>query len=392
VGAKLLLLALRTQFTCKRRVCKSRLLYSTMSYKIASSERLIECVREFEVLYNTDMKEYSDASLKIILWRQVAEKCKLPSGSAMNTTENVKKQENSGKNLRDGYRCSLKTLASKSGEAAKKLKPWKFSEEMSFLRPYMKDRQRSTNITHDEDHSLISEADIDENSQESKYDRNDHDSDNFISVIQLESVQKVKKLDYLRDLGNKREVRAQEGQQMRNEVMQSSQDSLKLFFDSMYLSAKKLPPSLQRMVKDKLFQAVMEAELLIEAQKLDIIANWCMSEGLSVNSKIVPFTKRRKLTIKARMMNGTKQELFEEVKYLRSKAQLGCSFRQRDRGCLGSKERGPFKHTLRSKFNDYWVYLPGLRSCTMRKHISGINVEDPTSMECVKENETSDQC
>lgn len=48
--------------------------------------------------------------------------------------------------LRDAFRSSCKRRDStRSGDAATSVKPWKFHEQMSFLKSYMKDRQRHTN-------------------------------------------------------------------------------------------------------------------------------------------------------------------------------------------------------------------------------------------------------
>lgn len=51
-----------------------------MSSKVILDEKLIECVRKHEVLYNTDMKEYSDNGFKLKLWRQIAKSCGIVSG------------------------------------------------------------------------------------------------------------------------------------------------------------------------------------------------------------------------------------------------------------------------------------------------------------------------
>lgn len=48
--------------------------------KRALQQRLIEAVREHEVLYNCDLKEYSHNILKMRLWRQIARKCDIASG------------------------------------------------------------------------------------------------------------------------------------------------------------------------------------------------------------------------------------------------------------------------------------------------------------------------
>ncbi|KAG5871761.1 hypothetical protein JTB14_023445 [Gonioctena quinquepunctata] len=147
--------------------------------KTCQSEHLIECVRKHTVLYDTSSKAYSDAHLKFKLWEQIAKECGFLTG---------KEAKNAWKNLRDGYRCSLKTAKStKSGDTAKKTKPWKFSEQMNFLIPYMKDRPRSSNISGDgESTSPLNETqhevhDEPENVHENSSDNDDDDE----HVLQL---------------------------------------------------------------------------------------------------------------------------------------------------------------------------------------------------------------
>jgi len=50
-------------------------------------------------------------------------------------------------NLRDSFRRALKKKReTKSGQAASKIKKWKFEDEMSFLLPFMQERETCTNL------------------------------------------------------------------------------------------------------------------------------------------------------------------------------------------------------------------------------------------------------
>ncbi|KAF0703279.1 variant-silencing SET domain-containing protein-like, partial [Aphis craccivora] len=63
-------------------------------------------------------------------------------------------------NLRDAFRRAMKKSQTTSGQSAKYIKKWKYEEEMSFLRPHMRERDTisSLNLSDGE-----SEANNDEN-------------------------------------------------------------------------------------------------------------------------------------------------------------------------------------------------------------------------------------
>jgi len=53
--------------------------------------------------------------------------------------------------LRDQYRKYLKKLTTKSGQSASiKIPKWKYADEMSFVRPYLRERDTVTNLEFDE--------------------------------------------------------------------------------------------------------------------------------------------------------------------------------------------------------------------------------------------------
>ena len=47
----------------------------------------------------------------------------------------------------DNYRKSMKKTSSKSGQSAKKIKLYKFSEQLNFLKIYMHEKETKRNIT-----------------------------------------------------------------------------------------------------------------------------------------------------------------------------------------------------------------------------------------------------
>lgn len=75
-------------------------------------------------------------------------------------------------NIRDNFRKSLQKQKTKSGQQAKNVKRYKYSEQLEFILKYVKDRQTVTNIGGEENNQQLSEAelretedDLDENLQ-----------------------------------------------------------------------------------------------------------------------------------------------------------------------------------------------------------------------------------
>ncbi|XP_014271110.1 uncharacterized protein [Halyomorpha halys] len=114
------------------------------------AEQLIECVRDFPLLYNLEEKEYCDTDKKERAWKEI--------GVLMNKSAiDCKKQ---WYNLRDCYRRAIKKRKdTRPGQEAKKIKRWKFEEEMSFLLPHLNPRGNTTTVNVDmSDNSDIGET------------------------------------------------------------------------------------------------------------------------------------------------------------------------------------------------------------------------------------------
>lgn len=155
----------------------------------------------------------------------------------------------------------------------KKVKTWKYFKQMYFLRPYMRDRQRHSNLSaqYSEDTNTYGE-----NSQEYKQSSTvkEEITELFETPGLIEEEIEVcshddspvpsKKSCSIRSSIEQLDDRPREIQWTQSEICHDPEDSLKLFFDSMYVSTKKLSPALQRVVKNKLFQAVNEAEIEME--------------------------------------------------------------------------------------------------------------------------------
>ncbi|XP_066590636.1 uncharacterized protein DDB_G0293860-like [Prorops nasuta] len=117
-------------------------------------EKLIELVKSHEALYVMTNSRYSDNNFKDNIWKEIAKNLNQP-------VEVCKKTWNS---LRDSFRKSLKKKReTRSGQAATKMRKWKFEDEMSFLIPVMQERETCTNLKNISD---------DENEDDPKGDNN----------------------------------------------------------------------------------------------------------------------------------------------------------------------------------------------------------------------------
>ncbi|KAI8438210.1 hypothetical protein MSG28_010828 [Choristoneura fumiferana] len=94
-------------------------------------EKLIECVRKYEFLYNLQHPKYMDSVKKEMAWKEISGQLRQPATAC--------KQRWQG--LRDAYRRSLNKKKSKSGQAAKYVKKWKYEDEMSFVASYFVERK-----------------------------------------------------------------------------------------------------------------------------------------------------------------------------------------------------------------------------------------------------------
>jgi hypothetical protein len=189
----------------------------------------------------------------------------------------VKTAKSRWKQLRDNHRDALKRQnATRSGQARKQRKEWKYQKAMSFLLPYMCNRDRSSNFAPLDD--SVSETSnppntIDESSRES-CNLLPSNSNNLPSVDvpndstasgPLPSTSKKRKNDEILDLLKKnqkrRELLEQERIEVKNMMSASDKyDEIDLFFLNLAASAKKLLYYLQLQIKKTCFNAVISAE------------------------------------------------------------------------------------------------------------------------------------
>ncbi|KAG8296645.1 hypothetical protein J6590_052732 [Homalodisca vitripennis] len=96
-----------------------------------NDEKLIESVRKNIVLYDMANPKYMDSSVKNEIWEKIGAEMNLDGGTCKARWNNI----------RDTYRKSMKRTATKSGQAAKKIKLYKYSNQLSFLQKYLDERE-----------------------------------------------------------------------------------------------------------------------------------------------------------------------------------------------------------------------------------------------------------
>lgn len=99
-------------------------------------EKLIVLVQKQECLYNLQNKDYDNNNVKENIWKDIA--------VHMNSSSDDCKSR--WALLRSYYRRALSRRKTVSGQAAKKIKKWRFEDQMQFLQSCMQDRELTTNL------------------------------------------------------------------------------------------------------------------------------------------------------------------------------------------------------------------------------------------------------
>ncbi|XP_044760182.1 uncharacterized protein LOC123317641 [Coccinella septempunctata] len=195
-------------------------------------EKLISLVREHDILYNFNNRQYSDANEKEKIWRNIAVKL----------NENAKECKKQWNSLRDGYRKNKRKRMTKSGQAAIPLKKWKFEEEMNFLDPYIQDRKTFSSIEISETEA-DPETDVDEISQIEEGASTSNDSVTPKRRKKEKASASSMVMDYL--LKNKQEEK----------------DDVDAFFHGLAQTVKKMSPYYRAITKARVGSVVGEMEI-----------------------------------------------------------------------------------------------------------------------------------
>nr|CAH7719377.1 unnamed protein product [Callosobruchus chinensis] len=114
------------------------------------TERLIEKVKEYPILYDLGHEDYKNVRKKDKIWDEI--------GTKLNEDgEQLKKK---WKNLRDSFAKHLKSLKTKTGQSAVKntYKKWQWAEQMQHFRPFLIFATTSTNIEYIDNSPITSES------------------------------------------------------------------------------------------------------------------------------------------------------------------------------------------------------------------------------------------
>lgn len=180
-------------------------------------------------------------------------------------------------NLRDAFRRAMKKSQTTSGQSAKNIKKWKYEEEMSFLRPHMRERDTisSLNLSDGE-----SEANNDENGiveveeGDIDFDINSSNTESPTTSSSAENKIRSQKLSLGQKELTKTNIRKQPTgsasatlmeyiikTKEQNNVTETQQDGLDHFFLSIASTVKKFTPYNQNLAKAKIFSIVSDLEL-----------------------------------------------------------------------------------------------------------------------------------
>ncbi|VEN61351.1 unnamed protein product [Callosobruchus maculatus] len=116
---------------------------STNEY-IFKNEKLIEEVRNFKFLYDTNDENYLKIKLTDCVWREIAKNLGLKNGNEARTA---------WKKLRNCHRDALRRQKKcmRSGIPASEIQPWRYQKQMNFLLPFMPHHNQEGNIDADSD-------------------------------------------------------------------------------------------------------------------------------------------------------------------------------------------------------------------------------------------------
>ncbi|XP_076645462.1 uncharacterized protein LOC143354956 [Halictus rubicundus] len=101
-------------------------------------ERLIECVKGREFLYDTSHAKYMDSKYKSAAWREIAEELNQPAALCKSRWQNI----------RDQYRkFRARNSAGRSGQATDTLsRKYRYEDLLQFLTPYFQEREMLSSI------------------------------------------------------------------------------------------------------------------------------------------------------------------------------------------------------------------------------------------------------
>ncbi|XP_039299430.1 uncharacterized protein LOC120355172 [Nilaparvata lugens] len=111
---------------------------------MSTEEKVIEAVRKYPELFDTNNPNYMKSKLKTRIWMDIAKDLNLKDGEE---TKNIWLKLRGG--YRDARRRHKKSYV--SGAPLQKMRTWKYQNQMSFLEPFMSCGQREGNLVDESD-------------------------------------------------------------------------------------------------------------------------------------------------------------------------------------------------------------------------------------------------
>ncbi|XP_076620039.1 uncharacterized protein LOC143341191 [Colletes latitarsis] len=99
-------------------------------------EKLIECVKKYSMLYDLSHEKYMNTKFKERMWKEIGEILEQPYSLCKTRWQNIRDQFK---------KCQTKKIA-KSGQAAEKIRRYKYEDILSFLLPHLTERETISNI------------------------------------------------------------------------------------------------------------------------------------------------------------------------------------------------------------------------------------------------------
>ncbi|XP_012285831.1 uncharacterized protein LOC105702678 [Orussus abietinus] len=240
-------------------------------------EKLIEYVRLCEPLYAINHPKYSDTMYKENVWRGIAKEMNFPAAGCKKTWTS----------LRDSFRRALKKKReTRSGQSASKMKKWKFEDEMSFLLPFMHERETGNNLkdfSDDDNEGEPNEDESDDRKDNIGFDRNDDDKDDVDdSELHFDDERKKKQREFNRkgvfkvprDKGSRSQVQPEplstilmeylpDNKTITAQVTPPIQQSCAIdtLFSCFAATVKNFSPYYQNLAKSQLFSIISDLEM-----------------------------------------------------------------------------------------------------------------------------------
>ncbi|XP_066154782.1 uncharacterized protein [Euwallacea fornicatus] len=217
-------------------------------------EKLIELVRSHEELYNFDDRRYWDNVHKNKLWKEIGEQINKRADECKKRWESLRAQ----------YRKICRSRNTKIGQPAEKFKRWKYEEEMSFILPYTKDKDRLTLVNMDlssDDSESFTEAHNVENTPPNEVDN----AQESVSILPLQvntSNLKIVKKGQRRKATGKltHQPSATSDETPEAGPKSDTKDALDHFFEGIKATVRTFSPMDQLTAKTRIFNIVSEIE------------------------------------------------------------------------------------------------------------------------------------